>query len=43
VATTSIERIFSVMFMIKTDLGSKMSGEWLNDLMICYCEKEIYI
>jgi len=42
VATTSIERIFSVMSIIKTDLRSKMGDEWLNGLMICYNEKEIF-
>jgi hypothetical protein len=39
VATTSVERLLSVMSIIKTDLRSKMSDEWLNDLMICYCER----
>jgi hypothetical protein len=42
VATASVERIFSAMSIIKTDLRSKMGDEWLNDLMICYCEKEIF-
>jgi hypothetical protein len=42
VATTSIERIFSTMSIIKTDLRNKIDDEWLNDLMICYCEKEIF-
>jgi hypothetical protein len=34
VATASIERIFSVMFIIKTDLRNKIGDIWLNDLMI---------
>ncbi|CAN6170900.1 unnamed protein product [Urochloa humidicola] len=42
VATASVERIFSAMSIIKTDLRNKMSDEWLNDLMICYTEKEIF-
>jgi len=42
VATASVGRIFSVMSIIKTDLHSKMGDEWLNDLMICYNEKEIF-
>ncbi|XP_039805170.1 uncharacterized protein LOC120669495 [Panicum virgatum] len=42
VATVSDERIFSAMSIIKTDLRSKMGDEWLNDLMICYNEKEIF-
>jgi RNase adaptor protein for sRNA GlmZ degradation len=42
VATASVERIFSAMSIIKTDLRNKMDDEWLNDLMICYTEKEIF-
>ena len=42
VATASVERVFSAMSLIKTDLRSKMGDEWLNDLMICYVEKEIF-
>jgi len=42
VATASVERIFSAMSIIKTDLCNKMGDEWLNDLMICYTEKEIF-
>jgi hypothetical protein len=42
VATASVERIFSAMSIIKTDLRRKMGDEWLNDLIICYNEKEIF-
>jgi hypothetical protein len=42
VATTSVERIFSTMSIVKIDLCNKMGDEWLNDLMICYTEKEIF-
>uniref|UniRef100_A0A8R7Q025 TTF-type domain-containing protein n=2 Tax=Triticum urartu TaxID=4572 RepID=A0A8R7Q025_TRIUA len=42
VATSSVERIFSAMKIIKTDLRNKLSDDWLNDLMVCYCEKEIF-
>ena len=42
VATAQVERIFSAMKIIKTDLRNKVSDEWLNDLMVCYCEKEIF-
>ena len=31
-----------LMSIIKADLRSKTSDEWLNDLMICYTEKEIF-
>ncbi|XP_048559613.1 uncharacterized protein LOC125540080 isoform X3 [Triticum urartu] len=42
VATSSVERIFSAMKIIKTDLRNKISDDWLNDLMVCYCEKRIF-
>ena len=42
VATASVERVFSAISLIKTYLRSKMGDEWLNDLMICYVEKEIF-
>jgi hypothetical protein len=42
VATALVERIFSAMSIIKTDLCNKMGDVWLNDLMICYNEKEIF-
>ena len=42
VATVLVERIFLAMSIIKTDLRNKMGDEWLNDLMICYTEKELF-
>src|SRR6266540_7424696 len=42
VASASVERVFSAMSLVKIDLHSKMGDEWLNDLMICYTEKEIF-
>jgi hypothetical protein len=42
VATASVERIFSALSIVKTDLHSKMDDKWLIDLMICYSEKEIF-
>jgi hypothetical protein len=42
VATASVERIFSALSIIKTDLRNKMGDAWLNNLMICYTEKEIF-
>jgi hypothetical protein len=38
----SVERIFLALNIIKTYLRNKMGDEWLNDLMICYNEKEIF-
>ncbi|XP_062206258.1 uncharacterized protein LOC133908282 [Phragmites australis] len=42
VATASIERAFSAMHLIKTDLRNKMSDDWLNYLLVRYIEKEIF-
>ena len=42
VATASVERVVSVMKIIKTERHNKMDDDWLNDLMICYNEKEIF-
>jgi hypothetical protein len=43
VGTVSVERVFSAMPLINIDLCSKMGDELLNDLMICYVEKGIFI
>jgi len=42
VATASVERVFSAMKIIKTELRNKMSDDWLNYLMVCYIEREIF-
>jgi hypothetical protein len=42
VATATIERAFSAMKIIKTELRNKMTDGWLNNLMVCYIEREIF-
>ncbi|XP_039688060.1 zinc finger MYM-type protein 1-like [Medicago truncatula] len=42
VSTASVERAFSAMKIIKTKLRNKINNGWLNDLMICYTEREIF-
>jgi hypothetical protein len=42
VATATVKRAFSVMKIIKTKLRNKMTDGWLNDLIVCYIEREIY-
>jgi hypothetical protein len=42
VATSSVERAFSAMNIIKTHLRNRMKDEWLNDLILCYIKKEIF-
>ena len=43
VATTSVERVFSVMKAVKTDLRNRMGDEWLNDSLVVYIENEIFV
>lgn len=40
VATARVERDFSAMNTIKTELRNKMSHGWLNDLTACYIERK---
>ena len=42
VSTASVERAFSVMNIIKRELCNKIEDDWMNDLMVCYTEKEIF-
>ncbi|XP_020406777.1 uncharacterized protein [Zea mays] len=42
VATTSMERAFSSMNIIKTELQNKTGDEWLNHRMVCYIERDIF-
>ncbi|KAH7666078.1 Ribonuclease H-like protein [Dioscorea alata] len=42
VATTIVERAFSAMNIIKIDLRNKIGDEWLNNMMVCYIEREMF-
>ncbi|XP_037424497.1 uncharacterized protein LOC119289236 isoform X1 [Triticum dicoccoides] len=42
VATASVERAFSAMSIIKTELRNKMGDDWLNYSMVCNIEQEIF-
>jgi hypothetical protein len=42
VPTTSVERTFVAMNIIKRELRNKNEDDWMNDLMVCYTEKEIF-
>jgi hypothetical protein len=42
VTTAIVESALSVMKIIKTELCNKMIDGWLNDLMVCYIESEIF-
>ncbi|XP_062113583.1 uncharacterized protein LOC133824645 [Humulus lupulus] len=42
VATTSVERAFSAMNIVKNQMCNKMGDEWLNDSLTVYLEKDIF-
>jgi hypothetical protein len=42
VSTASAERTFLAMNIIKRELRNKIEVDWMNDLMVCYTEKEIF-
>ncbi|KAH7679406.1 Ribonuclease H-like protein [Dioscorea alata] len=42
VATKMVERAFSAMNIIKTDLRNKIGDKWLNNMMVCYIEREMF-
>jgi hypothetical protein len=42
VATATVERAFSAMKIIKTELRNKMRNDWLNHRMVCYIERDIF-
>ncbi|XP_039144019.1 uncharacterized protein LOC120281199 [Dioscorea cayenensis subsp. rotundata] len=42
IATASVERVFSVMNVVKTDLRNKMGDEWMNDSLVVYIEREVF-
>jgi hypothetical protein len=37
-----VERAFSAMKIIETELRNKMDDYWLNDLMVIYIESELF-
>ncbi|XP_074356134.1 uncharacterized protein LOC141695822 [Apium graveolens] len=43
VATTSVERTFLAMKIIKTNFRNKIDDDFLNVCMVCYIEKEIFL
>ncbi|XP_022897652.1 uncharacterized protein LOC111411345 [Olea europaea var. sylvestris] len=42
VATASVERVFSAMNLIKSDLRNKIRDDWLNNNLLVYVEKAIF-
>ena len=42
VATTSVERCFSAMNVVKKKLRNKMGDQFMSDCLICYVEKDMF-
>jgi hypothetical protein len=40
VATATVERIFSGMRIVKTNLRNRIGDQFMSDCLICYVEKE---
>jgi hypothetical protein len=42
VATTSFERVFSAMILVKTKLRNKMGDSILDDCLVTFIERDIF-
>jgi hypothetical protein len=42
VATTSVERCFSAMNVVKKKLRNKIGDQFMSDCLICYMKKDIF-
>ena len=42
VLPVAVERVFSVLKIIKTELRNKMGNDWLNQQMTCYIERDVF-
>jgi hypothetical protein len=42
IATTTVERAFSAIKIIKTELRNETGNDWLNHRMVCYIERDIF-
>ncbi|KAL7141933.1 hypothetical protein ABFS83_08G088200 [Erythranthe nasuta] len=43
VATASVERVFSGMQYVKNELRNRMENSWLNNCLVAFVEKEVFI
>ena len=42
VATTSVERCFSAMKLVKTAARNRIGDQFLSDYMVCFIEKKLF-
>jgi hypothetical protein len=43
VATASVERVFSTMKVMKSQLCNKMGNQWLNNHLVTYIERDVLL
>ena len=43
IATATIERVFSTMNFVKNRLPNRMGYQWLNDKLVVYIEKDVFV
>ena len=43
VATAGVERSFSAMNIVKTQLRNRIGDKWLNDLLVTYIERDVFL
>lgn len=42
VATASVDRVFSTMKYVKSQLSNKMGNQWLIDCLVTYIERDVF-
>ncbi|KAL9665229.1 hypothetical protein QQ045_020642 [Rhodiola kirilowii] len=42
IATSTVERAFFAMKIVKTDLRNKIGDDFLTDCLVCYIEKDVF-
>jgi membrane-anchored glycerophosphoryl diester phosphodiesterase (GDPDase) len=42
VATSTIERAFSAMKIVKSRLCNQMGDDWMNDCLVTYIERDVW-
>ena len=42
VSTTTVERAFSTMKIVKSKLRNRMCDRFLNDCLVCYIDKDVF-
>jgi len=43
IATASVERVFSAMKVVNSSLCNKMGDEWLDDHLVTYIERDVFL